>query len=205
MLLFARSLGLALLLALAPLAAHAAFTSYYAPANWTTTLTGNPPGGGPPVGVDASGAPDAITIYGGDSLPPGSQACWNDDLSPNQRLGCAILFTIAAPANGVVSFNWAYETFDSPYFDAFGFVLDGVITLLADPDGILVQNGAVSVNVLAGQTFGFWLDCGDCGYGGAWATIRGFSAPVPEPGTLALIALSLVAAGLGRRSERLST
>jgi hypothetical protein len=57
----------------------------------------------------------------------------------------------------VVSFNWAYETFDSPYFDAVGFVHDGVITLVADPNGAVV-NGIFSANVLAGQTFGFWLD-----------------------------------------------
>jgi hypothetical protein len=178
--------------------ALAAFSGQYDSSGWTTTLTGTPPGGGWPAGVDTTAAPDAITIVGGDEVWPGGTDCWDDNLA-NPRKGCAVLYTISAPASGAVEFAWSYQSYDnseSAFYDVFGYVVDGVPTQLTDSDGAIVQNGTASFVVLAGQTFGFWLDCGDCGYGWADAAVRDFQGPaLPEPATLALFGLGL--AGLG--------
>jgi hypothetical protein len=58
---------LVLVLALSglPNEARASFIGAYDPANWTTTLFGTSPGGGG--SVDTSGAPDSITLLGGNS------------------------------------------------------------------------------------------------------------------------------------------
>ena len=73
--------------------ALAAFSGQYDSSGWTTTLTGTPPGGGWPAGVDTTAAPDAITIVGGDEVWPGGTDCWDDNLA-NPRKGCAVLYTI---------------------------------------------------------------------------------------------------------------
>src|SRR6185295_1214788 len=59
--------SLALAMGAVSLPASADFSGHYDPANWTITLTGVPPGGGPPVAVDTTGAPASITLIGGDS------------------------------------------------------------------------------------------------------------------------------------------
>ena len=87
-----------------PMSAWADFSGPYAPANWTTTLTGTPPGGGG--SVDASGAPASITLNGGDS--------------PCITMPCHLDYTIAAPGSGTLSFHWDYQTTDlAPDFDLF--------------------------------------------------------------------------------------
>jgi hypothetical protein len=157
------------------------FSGPYAPALWTTALTGTPAGGGAPAAVDASGAPSTIIIRGGDDVPPGGTDCWDDNLA-NPRKGCAILYTLTASVSGTVGFDWAYESFDnssSAVYDVFGYVVDGLTTQVTNDGGSITQNGSVSFDVVAGQTFGFWLDCGDCGYGNAVVSIRGFRAPAP--------------------------
>jgi len=158
------------------------FSGPYDPTRWTTTLTGAQPGGGPPAGVDASGAPSTMTVVGGDGVLPGGTDCWDDTLA-NPRKGCAIFYTLTAVKAGTVRFDWVYESFDnssSARYDIFGYIVNGAKTQLTADEGPVVQNGSISFAVLAGQTFGFWLDCGDCGYGNAQVTVRSFSAPVAE-------------------------
>jgi hypothetical protein len=186
---------LAAVLTAATPAALAAFSGPYDVSNWTTTLTGDPAGGGG--SVDTSGAPTSVQILGGDA------GC-------DQILAgfCMVDYTIAAAAAGTVAFDWAYETADEdPSYDFFGVLLNGVFTQLTANGGPLSQSGSLSFAVAAGDIFGFRLDCTDCSFGAATVVISNFSGPVaqpptpglPEPGPLALVSTGLGLLALSRR------
>lgn len=194
-----RTLILTLTLAIAlaiglPGKAAGTFIGPYDVANWTTTLTGNPPGGGPEAFVSTSGAPNSVTLFGGNS------GCVSPSFVP-----CTVSFIIPAVNGGQVIFDWHYNTadIDGPFFDHFGHTLNGVFTQLTDnvmgPPS--AQSGIDRFLVSTGDVFGFQLDCTDCILGAATVTIDGFAvSPVPEPGTLLLFGSSLVGlAALTRR------
>lgn len=147
------------------------FEGPYAPANWTLATNG---GDG---SVDTSGAPASITLFGSDTG------------SVTQRLTD---FTALAAGDGLVSFSWNYVTFDEPFFDTFGYLLDGAFTQLSNNGAGSPQSGSASFSVLAGQTFGFRVDSFDDQFGRAQSIISSFEAPgaaIPEPGTWAAAAL----------------
>lgn len=159
--------------------AHAAFSGYYAPANWTLTELGDGPGI-----VDTSGAPGTLVLTGGD------EGAMTDTY-----------FTIASGGAGTFSFDWSYSSTDDPGYDAGFYILDslGNYTLLSFTDG---ESGSISVPVTAGQLIGFNIYSEDGQFGPGVLTITNFSAPaVPEPATYGLMALGLLAIGL-RASRR---
>ena len=144
-----------------------------------------------PAAVDASGAPASLVIVGGDGVAPGGTLCWDDTL-PNPRKGCAITYSIPVAASGTVTFDWAYVSSDnsgSALYDIFGYAVDGVRTQFTNDGGATTQSGSATVAVSAGQTIGFWLDCGDCGYGNAVVSVTGFSAPAARANEAAAIPL----------------
>lgn len=171
-----------------PLSAWADFSGAYAPAGWTTTLAGTPSGGGG--GVNASGAPASIVLNGGDTLCPDTGSCY-------------VEYTITAPADTTVSFDWSYVSADVDVAesDLFSFVRDGTLFQLSDNGGSATQSGNQSFSATAGQVFGFRLNCRDCIFGAATVTISNFNVspasgsaagirPVPTLQKGALIAMA---------------
>ena len=156
--------------------ASANFSGYYAPANWQV---GHAPDNLTDFGsVDTTGAPGSITLIGSDS---GSGAFSRVD------------FTIMAPAAGTFSFSWAYTSpdTDGASADQAGYLKTGQFQL-TDDGGANSQSGLVSVLVAAGDKIGFHVTTRDNLGGSASLTISNFSAPVPEPASVAMMALGLV-------------
>ena len=181
-------LGAALLFVASPQAKAVivGFQGPYAPANWTLTTNG---GDG---SVVTLGAPTSITLIG--------SATGSGNPIPTD-------FTTLAVGDGLVSFSWNYETFDSegPNWDPFGYLLGGVFTQLTDDSGAQTQSGTASFSVLAGQTFGFRVFSVDDTFGPAQSIISSFevgSAAVPEPGTWAAAALLAGGAAFMRWRKR---
>lgn len=143
-------------------AGQVGFAGLYDPSLWSLS---NPVGGS----VNTGGAPTSVTIVGGNS-GTGGWTTW----------------TIAAPASGLVSFDWSYLTYDvdGPPFDPAGWMLNGAPTQLSDNSGGSSQSGSTSFSVATGDTFGFYVHSGDGLFGPGTITPSNFSAPdtgVPEP------------------------
>ena len=164
--------------------ASANFIGSNAVANWTVTDNA----GGT---VDTSAAPASITLTGG-----------------NQGLGGDTLFTITASESETISFDWSYVTNDlwgESGTDAFGYVINGVVTTLIDPNqlwSITAQQGSASFRVNAGDVFGFDANTFDGYYGSSVTVVSNFSA-VPEPAPFWLLGAGI--AGMGavfRRNKR---
>jgi hypothetical protein len=152
------------------------FQTPYAPINWT--LTNNNADGS----VNTSGAPTSISLTGGNN---GSNAPGTTD------------YTTTAAAAGTVTFDWNYSTTDGPFWDPFGYLLNGSFTKVTNDGGGFVQNGTSTFNVLAGDSFGFRIFTRDNIAGRGSVTISNFSAPIPEPSTvLSLLVLGGLGAGL---------
>jgi hypothetical protein len=152
------------------------FQTPYAPINWTFTNS-NTDGF-----VNTGGAPASISLTGGNN---GSGGSGTTD------------YTTTAAAAGTVTFDWNYSTADGPFFDPFGYLLNGSFTQVTNNGGGVFQNGTSTFNVLAGDSFGFRIFTTDNIFGRASVTISNFSAPIPEPSTvLSLLVLGGLGAGL---------
>jgi PEP-CTERM motif len=173
-------LGVVLLTAAPASALTIDFTGDYALSNWTTTTDGG-------------------TI---DTFPPFSVMLIsaNDD-GGNQNQD----FTFTAVEHANISFEWTYLTTDTdgPSFDPFGWLLNGVFTQVTNNNGLNLQLGSVTFQVLPGQVFGFRANSVDSEFGPASTVVGNFQAdPVPEPGTMLLLGTGLAAAGVRLRNKR---
>jgi hypothetical protein len=140
--------------------------------------------------VGVGSAPDVITLTGGDSV-----------------IGGTTDFTNTALDSGTLSFDWAYVTNDvyqDPLFDPFGYLLNGAFTVLA---GISTpespsQVGSVSLQINAGDVFGFRAETLDGYYGPSVTNISHFEFAVPEPSIWALFGVGLVGVAARQRRQR---
>lgn len=155
------------------------FGGEYDPSNWD--LTNNNADGF----VDTSNAPSSITLTGGDN---GSGFFGQTS------------YTSAAAGDGLVNFDWSYNTqdVDGPSFDPFGYVVNNSFVQLTNDSGPNFQSDSASFNVTEGDIFGFAVQTDDNILGPASATISNFSAPkdVPEPTTtIGLLVLGTLGTG----------
>jgi PEP-CTERM motif-containing protein len=181
------------------------FAGPWAPATWTTSFVGDvaPPGPADNGTVNTSGAPNLITIVGGDD-PANPNGLFNS-CSGGGLFGCEVQFNHAALGK-FISFAWSYTTVDScgAQCDFFGVLLNGSEQILSDQGGLATQSGTFSTGNASLSTFGFFVSCGqDCAGGPATVVISAFSSEfsVPEPGSIALLGMGLAALALHRRKR----
>lgn len=143
------------------------FSGYYDPANWTTTTSGFG-------GVNTAEAPDSIALI-------------------NSEEG-NVEYSIEVPADGNFSFRWTFFNFDFSTGANNGhkaaFLVNEQLFDLSDQS---FESGNVSVPVSAGDTIGWRID-GSPGAGQfSQLFIEDFSAPIPEPTSFTLLALTVIA------------
>ena len=141
-----------------PFAQAADFTGDYAPSNWIATL--------------APGTDGAITPNGNTSV----------NITGTINFGGPInSYTITATQSGTVYFNWVYGTTDSPFYDKFIFLKNGLATTITDISGGNAQNGTKNFVISKNDVFGFAIDATDSCCGGGFVTISDFLYQVFGP------------------------
>ncbi len=165
--------GATLGLAANPAQAITLFAGPYAPANWTQSIGGDG-------SINTSGAPGSIVLNGS-----------NNNSGAQQNVD----FTITAPAAGIVSFDWSFDTSDSrAYWDPFGYLVNGNFTELSNPN-VKAQSGSSTFSVLQGDVFGFRQASRDSQNGRGSTTISNFNGPAPAPPSSVPGPLPLLGAG----------
>lgn len=174
-------------------AAPTGFNGYYDYATWTSAETYN---GSVFSSIDS--AQQILVLLEPDSYP-------NTPDVP-QEFG----FSHAVAASGIVSFDWAFDARKDACCSGLNFYVNSTLYNLSagnftNPykyEGNYVT-GSFTVGVLAGDTITFGAFSADSCCGATINTISNFSAPsdVPEPASLALVGLGLLAVAGGRRRK----
>lgn len=156
-------------------ASASGFTGYYDHSNWAITLQqGN--------SHISTATTTTLTLVGNNDGSGAYADLW---------------YEIAIGGDGMMSFDWSYFSTDEPEFDASWYYHNGTWTFLSDTTG---ESGHVDLAVSTGDVFRFSVDSVDGLFGPGELTITNFSAPVPEPATMAALGLG-VAALLRRRRK----
>ncbi len=149
---------------------------------------------------------NGYTIYGstngaGSYVGDTTNACSTTDSCYNYTT-----YTTSSSSDRTLSFGWSYSTSDDgSWYDPAGYVIDGVYTQLTPDnypytlsDGTVIYSGIVTLNLLAGQTYGFYVYSYDSMCGGAQIAI----SYVPLPAALPLFASALLGVGAVARRKR---
>ncbi|MFM2226811.1 MAG: hypothetical protein RL664_154 [Bacteroidota bacterium] len=81
-----------------------------------------------------------------------------------------------APATETYTFDWAYAILDDPNQDPGYYFINSNVYQLSDNGGALYQSGSVSVQLNAGDIFGFGINSWDDEAGPVWLEISNFNA-----------------------------
>ncbi|MGO4381897.1 PEP-CTERM sorting domain-containing protein [Pseudoduganella sp. RAF53_2] len=176
-----KNLAAALCLAAAPLAAFASPLGL----DWTVTHTGDMYNGAANSTTDTSGD---LLVYGYTS--PGSHGVFNQHYE----------FTTVAADDGVLNLELDWSSFAAWYHSYTSLYLktDDGLKLLSTNNWANHDKIFTSLNVTAGQTWGFVVDAGNNDLNGSVNGFLGVNA-VPEPISLALFGLGAAALGAARR------
>ncbi len=103
---------------------------------------------------------------------------------PNQGGGSnTASYTAVAESDFTYSALWHFTTTDSPFFDRPLFLLNGVETVLVQPNGGNDVQGSILIELQAGDVYGWAINATDscCGAGFLTVTDPLYVAPSPSP------------------------
>ena len=98
---------------------------------------------------------------------------------PNGNVGGTASYSAVFSTGGSMSFSWNYHTddCDGPSFDPAGYTLNGTSIQLSNSGGSANQTGSSTVQIPAGQTFGWYVHSTDGACGAGHVTVNASFTP----------------------------
>jgi hypothetical protein len=171
--------------------AFADFSGWYAmpTGNWFGNPAGQAVGNWTVYQTNALG-----NAYVNSTVSPDLKVTVGATLGASTMIEWLIKVPSTAPA-GNWTFGWVAGSPTNHTTEYLGYELNGVKTTL-EQNGLTPTSGMITRAVVAGDTIGYWLTTdGDATPSATLLAISDFSAPIPEPATLLLNGVILLAGG----------